>query len=167
MGHLVEQADIITPNLTEACILTGTGYHEDRWTRREMRAMAETLCAMGPKKIVITGIPQGEYIANYCYEREDASAGDGGEVGPTGEFGAVGGVSETLLRTVKVGTGRCGTGDIFAAIVTADAVNGVPFAKSVRKASRLIKQCILKSEEMEIPLTDGVCFEELLDTLKA
>ncbi len=72
-----------------------------------------------------------------------------------------------LLRTVKVGTQRCGTGDIFAAIITADAVNGVPFAGSVRKASSFIKKCILKSIEMEVPLTDGVCFEEILDTLKA
>ena len=72
-----------------------------------------------------------------------------------------------LLRTVKVGTQRCGTGDIFAAIVTADAVNRVPFDRSVKKASNFIKRCILKSMEMEIPLTDGVCFEEILDTLKA
>ena len=72
-----------------------------------------------------------------------------------------------FLRTIKVGTQRCGTGDIFAAIITADAVNGVEFEVSVKKASGFIKKCILKSIEMEIPLTDGVCFEEVLDTLKA
>ena len=37
---------------------------------------------------------------------------------------------------------------------------------AVRKAADFVKQCILKSIEMEIPLTDGVCFEELLGTLK-
>ena len=100
---------------------------------------------MGPGKVVITGIPQGEYIANYCYERDGEAK---------------------LLRTLKVGTQRCGTGDIFAAIITADAVNGVPFQKSVKKASNFIKKCIQKSIEMEIPLTDGVCFEELLGTLR-
>ncbi|MFR4409245.1 MAG: phosphomethylpyrimidine kinase, partial [Lachnospira sp.] len=36
----------------------------------------------------------------------------------------------------------------------------------VKKASAFIKKCILKSMEMDIPLTDGVCFEELLTTLK-
>ena len=102
---------------------------------------------------MITGIPQGEYIANYCYEaRADMQAS---------------GIREKLLRTMKVGTQRCGTGDIFAAIITADAVNGVAFDTSVKKASNFIKKCILKSMEMEIPLTDGVCFEEILDTLKA
>ena len=149
MRCLVEKAHIITPNLTEACILTETPYHEKKWKMKEIQALAQQLSAMGPKKVVITGIPQGEYIANYCFERQED------------------GVRSQLLRTVKVWTQRCGTGDIFAAIITADAVNGVPFSLSVRKASRFIKMCILKSMEMEIPLTDGVCFEELLDGLKA
>lgn len=149
MRRLAALADIITPNLTEACILTGTGYHEEKWKMKEIRKLALELSHMGPKKVVITGIPQGEYIANYCYEVQEL------------------GVCERLLRTMKVGTQRCGTGDIFAAIITADAVNGVAFDVSVKKASNFIKKCILKSIEMEIPLTDGVCFEEILDTLKA
>ena len=57
-------------------------------------------------------------------------------------------------------------GDIFASIIAADAVNGVNFHESVRKASTFIKKCILKAIEMDIPLTDGVPFEELLTTLK-
>jgi len=153
MRHLVTYADIITPNLTEGCILTGTPYHENKWKLKEIKELAEKLSAMGPEKVVITGIPQGEYIANYCFVRD---GGGLAKVSGTGQ----------LLRTMKVGTQRCGTGDIFAAIITADAVNGVPFAVSVKKASNFIKRCILKSMEMEIPLTDGVCFEEILDTLK-
>lgn len=145
MKRLVCHADIITPNMTEACILSDTDYHEDRWKMKEIEAVAEKLSLTGPKNVVITGIPQGEYIANYCYER-------GGET--------------RLLRTLKVGTQRCGTGDIFAAIITADAVNGVPFQQSVRKASGFIKKCIQKSIELEIPTTDGVCFEEVLSTLR-
>ena len=45
-------------------------------------------------------------------------------------------------------------------------VNGVDFQESVRQASRFVKKCIMKSIEMDLPLTDGVCFEELLATLK-
>ena len=71
-----------------------------------------------------------------------------------------------IIKTKKVGESRSGTGDIFSAIIAADAVNNVDFIKSVRKAAGFVKQCILKSIEMEIPLTDGVCFEELLGTLK-
>ena len=71
-----------------------------------------------------------------------------------------------MIRRHKVVHSRCGTGDIFSAIIAADAVNGVEFTKSVRKASAFIKKCIQKSIEMEIPLTDGVCFEELMGLLK-
>ena len=72
-----------------------------------------------------------------------------------------------VQRSHKVGTQRSGTGDIFTAIIAADAVNGVPFPQSVKKASHFIKKCIERSVELEIPLTDGVCFEEVLYTLKA
>jgi len=144
MKKLVSYADILTPNLTEACILTDTPYKEEKWKVAEIAAIAEILSEKGPSKIVITGIPQGEFIANLCYER-------GEEI--------------KLLRTHRIGTQRSGTGDIFAAIIAADAVNGVPFRESVKKASNFIKKCILRSIEMDLPLTDGVCFEELLAKL--
>ena len=140
MKKLVSYADILTPNLTEACILTDTPYHE-KWSMKEVGALAEKLSGMGPEKVVITGIIQGEFIANYCYEKGQAGK---------------------IRRTHKVGTQRSGTGDIFAAIIAADAVNGVPFQDSGRKASLFIKKCIEKSIEMDLPLTDGVCFEEVL-----
>ena len=144
MRELIPLADIITPNLTEACILAGIPY-EEKWSRKKLLWLAQHLSAMGPEKVVITGIIQGEFIANYCYEK---------------------GKEPCMFRTVKAGTQRSGTGDIFASIVAADAVNGVSFEQSVKKAGRFIKKCIVKSIEMGIPLTDGVCFEEFLHNLK-
>lgn len=145
MKRLTRYADILTPNLTEACILTDTPYHEDKWNMKEIEALVEKLGAMGPEKIVVTGIVQGDFIANYCYEK---------------------GKQGKIRRTHKVGTQRSGTGDIFAAIIAADAVNSVPFDESVRRASLFIKKCIRRSVELDLPLTDGVCFEEVLHALK-
>lgn len=145
MQRLVAYADIITPNLTECCRLTETPYKEKGWRKKELAAMAEALSAQGPDKVVITGIPQGEFIANYVMEK---------------------GKAPKLLRTHKAGTERSGTGDVFASVIAADAVNGVAFDRSVKKASNFVKKCILKSVEMEIPQTDGVCFEEILYSLK-
>ncbi len=144
MKQLVGYADIITPNLTESCILTGTPYNE-AMKNSEIEVIAKKLSAMGPKKIVITGIPRGHFISNYCYEE---------------------GKESYLIKTAKVGTQRSGTGDIFTAIIAADAVNGVDFHESVKKASHFVKRCIEKAIEMDIPLTDGVPFEELLYKLK-
>ncbi|MDB7946163.1 pyridoxamine kinase [Faecalitalea cylindroides] len=144
MRKLVQYADIITPNITELCILTDTPYQE-KWKISELEKMTEELAEKGPEKIVVTGIVQKEFIANFCYEK---------------------GKSPKILRCHRVGTQRSGTGDVFSSIIAADAVNQVPFDKSVKKASNFIKKCILKSIEMDIPVTDGVCFEELLQTLK-
>lgn len=144
MKKLVQYADIITPNITELCILTDTPYQE-KWKISELEKMTEELAEKGPEKIVVTGIVQKEFIANFCYEK---------------------GKSPKILRCHRVGTQRSGTGDVFSPIIAADAVNQVPFDKSVKKASNFIKKCILKSIEMDIPVTDGVCFEELLQTLK-
>lgn len=144
MKELVKYADIITPNLTEACILIGIAYNE-KYSNKELDQIAQKLSEMGPRKIVITGIPRGHFICNYCYET---------------------GRESYMIKTAKVGTQCSGTGDIFTSIVVADAVNGVDFHESIRKASHFVKKCIQKAIDMDIPLTDGVPFEELLDKLK-
>lgn len=147
MKELVAGADIITPNITESCILTDTPY-TDMLYEKDIVELAEKLSMMGPEKVVITGIVQGTFISNYCYERK--------KEGKKGYF----------VKALKIGAQRSGTGDIFTSIIAADAVNGVDFHKSVKKASSFIKKCIMKSIELDIPLTDGVCFEELLYSLK-
>ena len=145
MKKLVALSDITTPNLTEACKLSDTPYKAAGWRKRELYAMAEKIASFGPAKVVITGIPQGGFIANYIYEQ---------------------GVEPRIIRTHKVDAERSCTGDVFTSIISADGGNGVPFDRSVRKASGFVKKCILKSVEMEIPKTDGVCFEEVLYQLK-
>lgn len=145
MRKLVSLADIITPNLTEACKLTDTPYREKGWKLTELFDLTEKLRAMGPERVVITGIPQGKFIANYMNQDNE---------------------KPTVLRTCREGTERCGTGDLFASIIAADAVNGVSFAQSVRKASLFVKKCMIKSMEMNIDQKNGVCFEEMLHLLK-
>ena len=145
MRKLVSYADIITPNLTEACKLTDTPYRESGWKMAELFELTGKLRAMGPEKVVITGIPQGKFIANYMNQENE---------------------EPMLLRTFREGTERCGTGDLFASIIAADAVNGVSFVSSVRKASLFVKKCMIKSMEMGIDRKNGVCFEEILHVLK-
>jgi len=147
MKELAACADILTPNLTEACILTGQPYKE-KWKISELKELAHKVSEIGAKKVVITGIPQKSFLCNLCLDTS----------GPNNEV--------AMIKTHKEGTSRSGTGDIFASIIAADAVNGVDFDVSVRKASRFIKKCILKAIEMDIPVTDGVPFEELLYTLR-
>ena len=143
IGRLVQYADILTPNVTEACILTGTPYQE-HFTEAELLVLAQKLCDQGPEKVVITGVSRGSFLENYCYERDN---------GPS------------VQRTLRIAPQRSGTGDVFSSIVAAGAVHGVPFAKSVRTAAGFIRACLNRSAELDIPPTDGVCFEEVMDKL--
>ena len=144
MRELVAKADIVAPNLTEACIIANRPY------RKEMGAddaleLAEELIALGPKRVIVTGIEQGSEVINACCSSDGA---------------------RFTVSSKRLGGQRSGTGDAFSAIIAADAVNGVPFKESVQKASRFVKDCVQRSIELDIPTTDGLCFEEMLYTLR-
>ncbi len=143
MQSLVPYADILTPNLTEACILTGTPYAPDLCDDALFR-MAKQLSEMGPEKIVISGIERDGDLENVVYEK---------------------GKIPSVLREHKVGPCRSGTGDVFSSIIAADAVNGLDFTDSVKKASSFIAKVLRRTAELSIPKTDGICFEEFLTEL--
>lgn len=144
MKELVCLGDIVTPNLTEACILTGREYRDEGWHRTELLAMAEEIREMGPSGVIITGVKEGAYLTNVIAER-----------GKEGAF----------CRSMRVGRERPGTGDVFSAIVAAEAVKGASLTDAAKKAARFVKRCILKSEELNVPVQNGVCFEEVLSEL--
>ncbi len=145
MKHLVEYADILTPNVTEACMLTGMPFKDKDWQRKELLEMMARLRELGAKKIVVSGLDSGQFISNAVSENP-------------GEC--------KLLRQKRVGKVRSGTGDIFSSIISADCVNGVDFETSVRKAAAFVQECIRVTERYDIPETDGVCFEEVLYKLR-
>ena len=143
--HLLPLSTIITPNVTEACLLSGMDYHEGTYSEAEQKEMAYRLHRLGARQIVITGFDMGDEIGDFI------SCPDG---------------TSQLLRQKISGSPHAGTGDVFASVLAADAVNGVPLAQSVRKASSFVGEAIRLSDEMGIPAQDGVCFEEILCTLR-
>lgn len=145
MKRLVEYADIITPNVTECCMLTDTTYKQEGWTKSELFEMAGKLLDFGAKKAVISGVHMGKYVGNVVAEKDKAPI---------------------IIRHEKSGDYRSGTGDIYAAIIACDSINGVSFEKSVQKAGNFVKKTIMATEKLDIPKTDGLAFEEVLYTLK-
>lgn len=143
MSSLVRYADILTPNLTEACILTGTEYCADM-DELELIKICEKLNSIGPKKIVISGLERGDDLVNFIFEEGHPSL---------------------MITEHKVGPCRSGTGDVFASVIAADAVNGVDFRDSVRRASSFIAKVLRRALELDLPKTDGICFEEFLTEL--
>lgn len=143
MVRLLPFADIITPNLTEACILTNTPY-QPNMSVSQLKTICQLLSAHGPQKIVISGIHCGDYIGNFIYQSKK---------------------SAKLLRTVKIGTTRSGTGDVFASVLMAHAVQGVDFQTSVEIASDFISKTIQHTLQANHDPRDGICFEPFLSDL--
>ena len=143
MVELVGYADILTPNLTEACILTGREYREDI-SEEELFDLCTALSDLGPKKIVVSGLAREGTLENFVFIK---------------------GQEPIVVRERKIGECRSGTGDVFSSIIAADAVLGVDFAESVRHASGFIAKVLKRCVELDIPKTDGICFEEFLGDL--
>lgn len=140
MCQLLPFADIITPNLTEACILTNRTYREDI-SGEELYEICSDLSKTGPEKIVISGIDKGDFLENFVYEKGSAAV---------------------TVRVKKVGPCRAGTGDVFSAIIAANAVNNVSFLDSVKHACTFIEKSLQRTVEFGLDKADGICFEEFL-----
>ena len=148
MKELLPLADIITPNITEACLLTGTPWKDGEWTMQELSGLCERLASLCLKdsvgaSIVITGIRQGDSLVNFLWD-------DG---------------VYTTVATPIAGASRPGTGDIFASILAADAVRGETLLSSVQKAANFVGLCIAGSEKAGTPVQEGVVFEKYLAAL--
>lgn len=148
MKELLPLADIITPNITEACLLTGTPWKVGEWTMQELSGLCEKLASLCLKdsvsaSIVITGIRQGDSLVNFLWDD---------------------GVYTTVASPIA-GASRPGTGDIFASILAADAVRGETLLTSVQKAANFIGLCIAGSEKAGTPVQEGVVFEKYLAAL--
>ena len=140
MRGFLDVADILTPNLTEACFLADEPYRTD-FSDTELAALCEKLAARHADRIVISGIPRGDTLVNFIYET---------------------GRGTSLCVEPRIGADRSGTGDVFASVILADAVNGVDFAASVRKASKFTASAVRRSVELGIPEKDGLAIEEVL-----
>lgn len=148
MKELLPLADIITPNITEACLLTDTPWKDGEWTMQELSGLCERLASLCLKdsvgaSIVITGIRQGDSLVNFLWD-------DG---------------VYTTVATPIAGASRPGTGDIFASILAADAVRGETLLSSVQKAANFVGLCIAGSEKAGTPVQEGVVFEKYLAAL--
>lgn len=141
MKQLVALADIITPNLTEACYLTDTPYREGDWTEAELIKLTKQLSALGAKKIVVSGIPNQDKLQNALYDEEEGFR---------------------IITVKKSGANRSGTGDVFASMIAAETVLGMPFTESVQRAVEFIQEAVAFTDQFEIPETDGLYIEPLL-----
>ena len=143
MKRLVSHADVITPNITEACILTGMDYPGEELSTAQARALACRLYDLGAGAVVITGIVREPVLCNLVY--------DGREL-----------YFDAEDRTERMFSG---TGDLFASIVSARLAAGGTLPEAVTLAGSFIAAATRYTLSLGTPTQEGVCFEPCLSRL--
>ena len=149
MAGLVDGADILTPNLTEASILTGIAYEGKDVDVVFVQKNCDALLAMGAKSVVIKGIVhEGEAVISNYIARADAPQ--------------VVEVADELLPYMLHGTG-----DLFASALTAAVYTGKALDEAVAFAGELVRDAMVITRDQPEYEMRGVSFEPTLGKVAA
>lgn len=148
MKALVDGADVLTPNLTEASILTGIPYKSQDVDEAYVSRMMDALFDMGAKSVVLKGIVhEGErVIRNYVAVAGGSAEEVSGELVPY------------MLH---------GTGDLFASGLTAGIFAGRSLRECVEFASELVRHAMQITPAQPDYEVRGVSFESVLGDVTA
>jgi pyridoxine kinase len=157
MKELSRKADLITPNLTEACLLTDTDFHSIQrypdseslvaFAKETAQQLRELAC--GAQDVVITGIKcrheTEPYICNVTATNDGIHC----------------------CRSHLFDRSYSGTGDLFASVLCGCRMNGMRTEDAVSLAVRFLSLGIADAVEENVPGNDGIHFEKhLLDLIK-
>ncbi len=141
MEKLVTQADLITPNMTEAAILLNKSFprtleNPDWWVRR--------LQNMGPRKVVITSVPLAGREGECCTVYADGDS------------------PISVSSAPYIDISLPGTGDIFTSVLSGFILRGLSLSKSVEKAVDFIHHLIQITVASGTPRNEGPLLESQL-----
>lgn len=151
MRDLVDGADVLTPNLTEASILTGIPYEGQDVDVAYVTRLMDALLGMGARTVVIKGVVhEGEQVI-----RNYVAVADEGGASPEE-------VSGELLPFMLHGTG-----DLFASGLTAAIYSGRSLLASVEFAGALVRHAMQITPDQPDYQVRGVSFESVLGDVTA
>lgn len=155
MRELVKCADVITPNVTECCLLTGLSYEKlysylnERDFIEALEEAGKTLQQETDAKVIITGVnppsadPDKQFIGNMYL-----------------------GGNKTFYSTIPYnGKSYSGTGDLFASVIMGSMMRGESLEKSVHLAEAFLTAAIHDTSLEQISEVEGVNFEKYLRML--
>ncbi len=151
MSSLCAHADIITPNLTEACFLTGIPYRDtSKMNSEELSEFCRSLCdaleCTGAKSTVLTGVHSGQ--SKLCVCTKDYK---------DGQF-----FSYVFDRVEK---NYPGTGDLFSSVLLGELLRSKSLEAGAHKAADFTRRVMEYSSHFPTPEREGVAFEAFLGEL--
>lgn len=141
MRAFCSEADVITPNLTEAAFLTESAL-PDEYDEIYVKNLAASLAETGAKVVVITGINLGDKSGAICFDTKSK------------EF-------FSCYREKIEGT-FYGTGDIFASVLCGALTSGMSLEKSLCAAVDFVHESITNTLDEKEKYGYGVKFEQSL-----
>lgn len=142
MKTLCSNADILLPNLTEACFLTDKEYKE-AYDSNYIEDILAVLESMGAKTIVLTGISYKEGKTGIVIREKGETA---------------------YYEHDKIAKGSHGTGDVYASAFTGALLNGKSVYDAAKIAADYTVECILATQG-DADHWYGVKFEAVIDKL--
>ena len=139
MARLCQRADVIAPNLTEACLLTDTPYR----MHPDLALLQRRLLDLGAGQVLLTGVEQGSTI---------------GVVG-SGKWG------ELSCFSPRLDNQRPGTGDLFSAVCATALTLGQHPQRAVKLAADFISAAIRATQEQPDARAYCVHFQSVLPML--
>ena len=148
MRSLVQQADLITPNYTEACLLLDLAYETSIPDNDALETLCRKLATRENQKVVITSVPAADnQIKVACF---DASSGEFAE-----------------HSTERIPFATCGTGDLFTSVLTGAMLQGKSLSDAVLAAMRFVSLAIQYTYDSGSDYREGVqvepCLKHLFD----
>ena len=148
MAALCGDADIIVPNITEACLMTGAPYRTE-YDTPYIRDVLNRLAALGTRKaVVLTGVTA-----------DKGRTGVSGLNLETGEY--------FTFSHEKIPVSYHGTGDIFSSATVGALMRGFLLEEALQIAAEFTATAIRETVENDPEKTYGVDFEAVLPQLVA
>lgn len=142
---LVKHANLVTPNLTEACLLTNCEYKKNTFSELEILDIAKDICNLGPQKVIITGIISEDNIINLSYDKD---------------------LNKHFVTSIKYNNkSYSGTGDIFTSIVSGLLMRDFSLEDATKEATKFISETVNYTSKFDTNRNDGVMFENFLHML--
>ncbi len=141
MPLLCRQADVITPNSTEAAALLGLDLSAAPCNADDACAWAFRLWKRFGASVVLTGLAlqEGMLSVACCNQGETA-----------------------LLHHPRLGASYPGTGDLFTAVLAGGLVSGETLVSAAQRAADFVRECIAETERQTADRLQGVQFERQL-----
>ena len=142
---LCGKADIIVPNVTEACFMTDTEYKEE-YDEAYVLELLDKLSKLGAKKVVLTGIGLSD--------------------GKTGVYGLDTETGEKIIyQNDRVDASYHGTGDIFASVAVGAITRGLKLEDAFKIAADYTADTIKATLDNPAEPWYGVDFETTIPKL--